>query len=71
MGSVNHKRTEKKIRPIKYIADFKIEWSNGKTEIIDVKSSREFKTQVYHLKKKIFMKRFPDLDLVEVYDDMI
>ncbi|MFC5449055.1 DUF1064 domain-containing protein [Paenibacillus aestuarii] len=62
------KHDNKKIRPIKYIADFKVIWSDGRVEIVDVKSSKEFKTQVYRLKRKILEGRYPDIYLKEIYD---
>lgn len=44
----------KKILPIKYIADFTY-WANGELVIEDVKG---VKTDVYELKKKMFMYRY-------------
>jgi hypothetical protein len=44
----------KKILPIKYIADFTY-WKNGELVIEDVKGK---KTDVYELKKKMFMYRY-------------
>ena len=44
----------KKILPIKYIADFTY-WENGELVIEDVKGK---KTDVYELKKKMFMYRY-------------
>ena len=44
----------KKILPIKYIADFTY-WANGELVIEDVKGK---KTDVYELKKKMFMYRY-------------
>lgn len=37
-------------RPVKYIADFRVTYSDGKVEIIDVKGVR---TDVYKLKKRL------------------
>lgn len=45
---------DKKILPIKYIADFTY-WENGELVIEDVKGK---KTAVYELKKKMFMYRY-------------
>lgn len=49
-----------KIDAITYTADFKVQYSNGKVEIIDVKGmvTKEFK-----LKWKIFEYKFPELNL--------
>ena len=50
-------------RPIHYRADFKIWWANGKVEIVDTKG---YKTQVYKLKKKLLLKKYPDINFREV-----
>ena len=50
-------------RGIKYIADFKITYSNGSVEVVDVKG---YKTQVYKLKKKLLLKKYPDINFREV-----
>lgn len=42
-------------RPIHYVADFLITYSNGKIEVVDCKGK---KTQVYGLKKKLFEYRY-------------
>lgn len=47
----------KKIREIKYIADFTY-IENGKTVIEDVKSEATKKDKVYQLKKKMFMYKY-------------
>lgn len=54
----------KKIRPIKYIADFLVEYKDGRQEVIDVKGYR-FK-EVYLLKKKMFHYIFPHLTIREI-----
>lgn len=50
-------------RPISYIADFRVTYSDGSVEIIDVKGT---KTNVYKLKKKLFEFKYPELTIKEV-----
>jgi hypothetical protein len=50
-------------RPINYYADFRVTYSDGSVEIVDVKGT---KTNVYKLKKKLFEKKYPDLTIKEV-----
>lgn len=52
-----------KIREIKYRADFKIIHKDGTIEVVDVKG---YKTEVYKLKKKLFLYRFPWVRFREV-----
>ena len=54
----------KKIRPIKYIADFMVAYKDGRIEIIDVKGYK-FK-EVYLLKKKLFHYKFKHLTIKEM-----
>ena len=54
----------KKIRPIKYIADFLVVYKDGHIEIIDTKGYR--KDKVYLLKKKLFHYKFKSLTIKEV-----
>ena len=54
----------KKIRPIKYIADFLVVYKDGRVEIIDTKGYR--KDKVYLLKKKLFHYKFKSLTIKEV-----
>ena len=56
------KYNNKTLCKIKYIADFKYE-QNNKTIIEDVKG---FKTDVYNLKKRLFLLQNPDLEFMEV-----
>lgn len=56
------KHNNKTLCKIKYIADFKYE-QNNKTIIEDVKG---FKTDVYNLKKRLFLLQNPDLEFMEV-----
>jgi len=58
----------KKIRDIKYIADFSYRISGKPNTLIveDVKSSYTAKLPVFMLKKKLFWKRYPWHKLIEV-----
>ncbi|RPJ97265.1 DUF1064 domain-containing protein [Rummeliibacillus sp. TYF005] len=49
-------KSDKKIRPIKYKADFEVHYSDGHIEVVDVKG---FLTADFKLKKKLFEYRFP------------
>lgn len=51
------------IRPIHYIADFKIVHGDGRVEIEDVKGWGGYTTPDFRLKKKMFEYRYPDLTL--------
>lgn len=53
----------KAIRPIKYIADFVVEYPDGHKEVVDVKGMR---TKEYMLKKKMFEHKYRDVILKEV-----
>lgn len=56
----------KKVKPIKYLADFTyFDIKKNKLIIEDVKSVAT-KTDTYKLKKKIFEWRFPDLEITEL-----
>ncbi len=52
---------EKKLRAIKYRADFKVFHTDGRVEIVDIKG---FETAEFKLKKKMFLARYPDLELI-------
>lgn len=58
-----HKATGKRIRPMRYKADFLVTYADGHQEIEDVKG---FVNQTYALKKKLFMARYPDLTIKEI-----
>lgn len=62
-----HRRRGKAVRSMSYYADFEIEHLDGRVEIIDVKASATFKTDVYKMKKKLFEYLYPDKEIVEVY----
>jgi hypothetical protein len=53
----------KKIRPIIYIADFVIEYIDGTEEVVDTKG---FRTEIYKLKKKILLYKYPNINFKEV-----
>lgn len=55
--------TGKTIRNITYVADFVVGYSDGKIKVIDVKGE---KTDVYELKKKMLLYKYPDIDFEEV-----
>lgn len=51
------------MRPIYYVADFLVEYTDGSRKVIDVKG---YKTDVYKLKKKLFLYKYPDVIFEEV-----
>lgn len=57
------KYKSKTIRVIKYIADFVIEYTDGRTEVVDVKG---FRTKDYLLKKKMLLYANQDMEFREV-----
>ncbi len=52
----------KKVRDMYYVADFQVWYSDGRVVVIDTKG---FKTQVYRMKKKLFRRKYPNIDFVE------
>jgi hypothetical protein len=52
----------KKVRDMYYVADFQVWYKDGRIVVIDTKG---FKTQVYRMKKKLFRRKYPDIDFVE------
>ncbi len=57
-----------KHQPITYSADFQyIDTRTQETVIEDVKSSKTFNTDVYKIKKKLFLKKYPALSFQEIY----
>jgi len=52
-----YEKLGKKIRPIQYIADFQVEYTNGEIVVFDVKG---MVTPEFKLKRKIFDFVFPD-----------
>ena len=57
-----YKREGKKIRPIIYKADFKVTEASGHVYYVDTKGMR---TQVYLIKKKMLLYKYPDIDFRE------
>ena len=53
----------KSIRPITYKGDFQINHKDGSIEIVDTKG---FRTEVYKIKKKLFLRRYPQYKFTEV-----
>lgn len=53
----------KVIRPIRYVADFRITYPDGRVEVVDVKG---FMTPEFKIKQKMFYRKYPDLDLILV-----
>ena len=51
------------VRGISYIADFRVEYDDGRIEIEDVKG---VETEAFKLKRKLFEAAYPDLTLVIV-----
>jgi hypothetical protein len=49
-------------RPIKYRADFRVKYFDGREEIIDTKGKR---TASYQIKKKLLLKHYPDINFKE------
>lgn len=62
-----HNQIKGKLRDTTYTADFRVILKNGKEIVIDVKSSKKFQDEVYRIKKKMFLKKYPDVDFYEVY----
>lgn len=55
-------RNGKKVREIKYIADFKVFYPDGRVEIVDTKG---YRTKEYKLKKKMLLAKYPDIWFTE------
>ncbi|NJJ38556.1 DUF1064 domain-containing protein [Paenibacillus apii] len=58
-----HKASGQRVRPTRYIADFLVTYADGHQEVEDAKG---FRTPLYELKKKLFMDRYPELQIKEV-----
>lgn len=52
--------------PISYYPDFRIVWKDGKEEYVDTKGHQ---TQVYKIKKKLMLFKYPDINFREVYTE--
>lgn len=61
-GYVNNKG--EKIRPIKYVADFY--YYDVEEDVLVVEDTKGYATEVYKLKKKMFEKRYPDIEFREI-----
>jgi hypothetical protein len=55
-------RKGKKVREIKYIADFKVYYPDGREEIVDTKG---YRTKEYKIKKKLLLARYPGIWFTE------
>jgi hypothetical protein len=58
------RKNGKSIREISYIADFKVIYKDGKVEIEDVKGWGGYTTPEFKLKRKLFLFRYPQYDLI-------
>lgn len=54
----------KKYSAIKYYADFVVTYKDGIIEVIDTKGH---KTNVYKLKKKLLLAKYPNINFKEIY----
>ena len=62
------RKNGKTYKQISYYADFVyFDVYSKKTIVEDVKASKDFKTQVYKIKRKLFEYKYPDLTITEVY----
>jgi len=52
----------KKVRAITYRADFRVTYHDGRHVVIDTKG---YRTKEYLLKKKMFLKNFPEIEFIE------
>ena len=52
----------KKFRPIKYVGDFRIFKNDGSIVIQDVKGTRGYQTDVFKLKMKMLLFKFPNIN---------
>lgn len=59
----SYKRNGKTVRAITYRADFVVTYRDGSKNVIDVKG---YQTDVYKLKKKMLLYRYPDINFQEV-----
>lgn len=54
---------DKSVRPITYVADFYIEYADGRKEVIDIKGMPD---SVAKVKRKLFWYRYPDIEYLWV-----
>ncbi|MDD4352668.1 MAG: DUF1064 domain-containing protein [Candidatus Gracilibacteria bacterium] len=52
---------------IEYWADFVVKYEDGREEVIDVKAAKNFTTDVYKIKKKLLLFKYPDINFKEEY----
>lgn len=50
------------VHPIKYRADFRVIYPNGRVVVIDTKG---YRTKDYRIKKKMLLYRYPDIEFME------
>lgn len=62
-----NKEIKGKQRDITYIADFEITLNSGDKIVVDVKSSEGNLTEVYRIKRKLFLKKYPEIEFFEAY----
>jgi len=55
-------QTQKKVRKMEYVADFRVTYADGRQVVIDTKG---FRTKVYINKLKLFRKKYPDIEFIE------
>ena len=55
------------MKPIFYVADFLVFNKDGSVEIWDIKPSKDFTSEIYKIKKKMFQTRYPKLEIIEKY----
>ena len=58
------KRNGKTVRAIKYIADFVLYFPDGRQQVVDTKGMR---TEMFKLKRKMLLYKYPDIDFLEVF----
>ena len=56
------------VQAIKYISDFKVEYLDGRIEIVDTKGQE---TADFKIKKKMFMYKYPHLELKVIIEDKV
>lgn len=56
----------KKIQAIKYRADFRYLDTLRKRIVVEDVKAKTYQTEIYKLKKKLLLKRYPDMNFVEV-----
>lgn len=50
-------------RKMEYLADFVVKYADGREEVVDVKG---FRTEVYKIKKKLLLFKYPEINFVEI-----